>query len=265
MKRMTDCSEVRGHLGPGGGKLHPALVTQLEEHVRACEECRDYLALDPVLLQAYEQLRGEEAPEKVHHQVRGALRALEQGGPALQSVPVPARRSRKVVLWPAVPLLAAAGLAAVLMARVPEAPAPPSTAFVEDYVRRATAAGEHVTTSDPAEVTAFLEARLGVRLEPLVFEGLVVEGAEVCLLDGERGALILYKMDGVIISHYLIPHDQAVERGPAVGQVAQEMAGGSEGDVNLVTWASPKLEQALMGTAPTGTMVDLARQAGIDQ
>lgn len=262
MTITMDCSAVRDHLGPGGGQLHPALVVQLKEHVEGCESCREYLALDPVLLQAYTQLRGEQAPEKVRHQVRGALRALEKtGSPSGDARPTP---SRKTMLWPvAVGVLTAAGLAAVVMTRAPEEPAPASSAFVEDYVRRATA-GEHVTTSDPAEVAAFLEARLGVRLEPLVFEGLVVEGAEVCLLDGELGALILYKMNGVVLSHYLIPHDEAVPRGPSAGTVVENMGGSSGTEVNLVTWASPRLEQALMGPAPTTTMVDLALQAGVE-
>jgi len=134
---------------------------------------------------------------------------------------------------------------------------------VEDYVRRATA-GEHLATSDPEEIADFLSERLGVRLEPLLVEGLEVEGAEVCLLDGQLGALIVYKLDGAVLSHYLIPYDEASPREPTVSQFRMAGEGqdvGSDQEVNLVTWASPRLEQALMGSMAPGTMVRLASVA----
>lgn len=251
-----DCSTVRDLLGPEGGKLLPVLRRQLEDHVATCERCEEYLALDPVLLNAYARLRRERAPEEVRGRVAGALRVLEREPESDRS-----RAARRVVGWGSVAVLAAAGIAAVVLAGDPAAaPEQPETAFVEDYVRRATA-GEHLATSDPEEVADFLSDRLGVRLEPLVVEGLEVEGAEVCLLDGQLGALIVYKLDGVVLSHYLIPHDEASPREPTVSQFrmagdGQEVA--SDQEVNLVTWASPRLEQALMGSTAPATMVRLA-------
>ena len=266
MTNKMDCAQARHYLGPDGGPLHPVLRAQIDDHVAECVECSDYFTLDAVLLDAYARLRRERASEEVRGKVAGALHVLEEGQPSgspsrVRSLP------RRWAAWPAAAVVAAAALAAVVFTENGPQPAlqmdPPGSAFLEDYVRRASA-GEHVSTSDPAEVTAFLAERLGVQLEPLVVEGLVVEGAEVCLLDGQLGALILYKLDGVVLSHYLIPREQALPRPPSVGRIlpAGEMdLQDLRDEVNFVTWASPQLEQALMGPAETSKMVDLARNA----
>ena len=67
----------------------------------------------------------------------------------------------------------------------------------------------------------------------------------------------------MVLSHYLIPYDQATPREPAASQfdVDGDLAVGDAGGVNLVTWASPNLEQALLGSAPSSEMVALARES----
>ena len=129
--------------------------------------------------------------------------------------------------------------------------------FMEDYLRRAVGE-EHIVTSDPAEVTRFLTRELGMPVSPLVVAGLEVEKAEICLLEGRRGALIVYRGAGGVISHYLIPREEAEVRPPAPSaRLAEALRQG--GMPAVVLWATPRLEQALVGPVSADRLVEIAR------
>lgn len=264
MTRELDCATARGFVGPDAGPLHPALRAQVEAHIEACAECRAYLDLDPSLLHAYESLRQEEAPEALRNKVVGAVRALQDG----QSVSAPKRESTLRSLSRSsalryVGVLAAAGLAAVMWARDPgnQSPGFEESAYVTDFVRRATA-GEHLATSDPQELARFFRDRLGVTLQPLAVDGLELESGEVCILDGELGALILYKLDGHVLSHYLVPREGTTARPPSRRVLGPDETLGMHdaSEVTMVTWASDSVEQALVGSAPAEALARLVNR-----
>ncbi len=272
------CGEARTWLSP---EPHiPAIPNVLDqqralEHLDGCRACSEYMNLDPLLREAYARLGRVQAPERVHSWVRGALAASvaeEQrivhgigNGRGYVSA-LPEREARSSVLQSMVAgVLLAAALMAGLGTMKGEPPVLADSAFMEDYMRRATA-GERIATTDPQEVTEFFAERLGFELVPLQGEGLTIEAAEVCFLDGELGALIIYKIRGEVLTHYIIPKARTDPRPPRSstnfrdqdGMVVAGRDGEGPGRVNLVTWATRDLEQALVSPLPARALVGLA-------
>ena len=265
MTTELDCADAREFVRPDAGPLHPALRTQVEAHIAACEECQAYLKLDLQLHRAYESLRGEQAPEALRNKVVGAVRALQDPETMSGGKPKEGARRTASVAWRSAGVLIAAGIATFLWSLDLDDPSTgfEESAYVTDFVRRATA-GEHLATSDPEELGRFFESRLGVRLRPLAVEGLELESGEVCILDGELGALILYKLDGQVLSHYLVPRTGTTARPPSrrILDPDETLGMHDAAQVSMVTWASESVEQALVGSAPADALARLVTRGG---
>lgn len=277
MEQPMDCSRAReGLWPPERPRLAGPETLAARAHLDACAACRDYLAQDRLLLDAYERLREVEAPPGTREEVFVALAKARVGGSGEAASP---RRERPFqerwspgALTRILPGVGAVAVVALLVAffagglQGPEgtgtepsalAPAelPAGTSagavFVEDYLRRAVGE-EHIETDDPSEIRAFLLRELGVPVVPLQMAELSLERAEICLLKGRRGAMIVYKRRGVAVSHYLVPREGAPVRKPSVsqGQVA--------GEPPVVTWSSGSLEQALVGEVPSADLLEMA-------
>jgi anti-sigma factor RsiW len=117
-------------------------------------------------------------------------------------------------------------------------------------------AEEHLVTEEPREVAQFLTRELGIQAGPIPRPGLHIEGVEICLIDGRRGALILYRLDGRRVSHYLIPRPLGPARIPAPAHSAPT---GGQATIPVVAWASGAVEHALVGEFPAETLLRLAR------
>jgi len=144
---------------------------------------------------------------------------------------------------------------------IAQASADDPAVFVEDYLRRAVGQ-DHVETNDPTVVTRFLQRELGISVEPLRLAGLEVARVEICLLEGRRGAMILYKLDGAEVSHYLVPREDTKPRGPAlIGQARGE----STVEVPVVTWATSRVEQALVGGVGPQRLLEMAGRGTSDE
>lgn len=259
MTSELDCEKARAFVRPDAGPLHPALRGQVEAHIEGCEECQAYLDLDPSLLQAFESLRREVAPEALRNKVVGAVRALHDDAP----LATPARSLSRSSAARYAAVLVAAGLAAVLwtLDGRRDSAGFEESAYVTDFVRRATA-GEHLATSDPEVLSRFFQDRLGVALQPLAVEGLELESGEVCILDGELGALILYKLDGQVLAHYLVPREGTSARPPSrrVLDPDETLGMHDAARVSMVTWASESIEQALVGSASADALAGLVNR-----
>lgn len=130
--------------------------------------------------------------------------------------------------------------------------------FVEDYLRRAVGQ-DHIRTSDPEEVAQFLQRELGLLLQPLAMRGLLLQGAEICLLDGRRGAMIVYRKGERTVSHYVVPRKGTPPRAPALTSTESSRTGPSTPAV--VTWSTANVEQALVGGTSPEELLALARSA----
>lgn len=211
--------------------------------------CQAHFAIDDVLADAREALRETVPPREVRERVLNAVaRARIRSGRVRGKL----WNLRRVAVAGAV---LAAVIAPVLITRsiVRDTPSREQTAaFVEDYMRLAVRE-DHITTTDAGEVRRFLLRELGTPVEPIAAPGLRITGAEVCLLEGRRGALIRYQTEQGIVSYYLLPQPGIEDRAPTAHS-AQPGSGAT-----LVTWASDEVERALVGPLPEGRLLGIAR------
>jgi anti-sigma factor RsiW len=157
-------------------------------------------------------------------------------------------------VWPGV----AVGVIAVL-ALAPAWPGPSMQedggVFVEDYLRRAVGQ-HHLITSDPDEVRRFLVRELGIEVSPLRTSGLELQRVEICLLEGRRGAMIVYAKGDASVSHYVVPRSDTQPRQPTLSKPTDPVLSGS---LPVVTWSTEALEQALVGDLASGELLEIAR------
>jgi hypothetical protein len=217
-----------------------------------------YFAQDRRLLEALDELRARRAPLHVREKVLDTLAGERLGESASRNVPTPARQrplGRRAALALVSGLAAVAAVAWGLAGTARATPRVPGAALAEDYVRRAVAE-QHLVTEDPREVGEFLMRELGIQAGPLPRSELQIEGVEICLIDGRRGALIVYRLEGRRVSHYLIPRALGPPRAPAS---AHSDPTGGEATIPVVAWASGAVEHALVGQFPAETLLRLAR------
>jgi anti-sigma factor RsiW len=263
------CDEARALLWPPERpvKASPDILAA-RRHLEECEACRDYLAQERVLLEAYRTARNVKAPPAVRERIFDAL-ARERTA----FRPVPRREPRRRSAGRAPFVMAGTALAAILallLFRSPTPspdPTPPrglesyqSAAFVEDFLRRAVQA-EHVETSDPDEVARFLARELGLPASvALPLPGFELNGAEVCIVEGVRGAVILYKQDGKVLYHYLIPRRAGEARRPALSEAHPPDWPGRLPVPAVVTWDSEELHQALVSDLAPDALLGIAER-----
>jgi anti-sigma factor RsiW len=263
-----NCKDARGRLWPPDQpRLARKDVLEARGHVDGCGDCTEYFEQDRRLLDAYERLGQDKAPLAVRERVFDALAEARWQG--LRARPGGGTGGVKTTWmrragWTA---LLAAGVGAVALgvpAMGPHGDPVETTAqigarapadgavFVEDYLRRAVGQ-DHIVTSDLDEVARFLTRELGVQFEPLSAVGLELERAEICLLEGRRGAMVVYKKDGAAVAHYIVPREGARPREPSL--TSRSVPGG----MPVVTWSSPAIEQALVGELGSEALLRIAR------
>lgn len=274
-----DCSEAReGLWPPERPRLVGGDVAAARAHVRDCDDCSAYFEQDRALLDLYDRTRRTPAPLAARERVFDALARARwdtRGGAPGGDAEVQAaaydhgsgegsalvRRARSIGwtllhggAWPTAMVAMLAVVAIVEFRPVTQASADDPAVFVEDYLRRAVGQ-DHVETNDPTEVTRFLQRELGISVEPLQLAGLELARVEICLLEGTRGAMILYTMDGAEVSHYLVPRKDARPRRPALSGQA---LGESAVEMPVVTWATSRVEQALVGGVGPQQLLEMA-------
>ena len=251
-----NCSEARHALWPPERpRLAEAEVLEARQHVKGCPACESYFAQDRALLDAYDRASQERAPQILRERVFDALARERARG---LNVAEPRRVSRRwvVAAVASVAGLLAGGFAGALLYG-PEDGLNDGGLFAEDYLRRAVSQ-ERLVSSDAEEIGRFLTRELGRSIMPLQVAGLRCTSAEICLIEGRRGAMIQYVQDGREISHYLIPQEGTPRRDP---ELSSSFSRRGNGGPALVTWATPEIEQALVGEVPAARLMELARQA----
>ncbi|MDX1647291.1 MAG: hypothetical protein R3304_09105 [Longimicrobiales bacterium] len=242
-------------------------VADARAHVRSCPECEAYFAQDRALLDLYAKARSVSAPMSLRLRVFDDLAQSRRSPPSGPTRPPPGptnppsrwetvrRLTRRYGPWPAA---MAALLALVLIGKVHDRgmDAGASDVFVEDYLRRAVGQ-EFIVSRDPGEVRRFLERELGLRVEPLALDGFSIVRAEICLLEGKRGAMIVYEGADGRVSHYVVPREDTKARPPTITT-------GSLGDpMPVVTWSTVRVEQALVGELAPQRLLALATASSV--
>ncbi len=259
---MMDCNNARRALWPPEKpKLAEADVLKASEHVEACVACRDYFAQDRYLLDAYDRMRLEPAPRLMRERIFDALarersRGLGLAEQAAVEAPAHGHAVRRRALVVAAATVALIGGSSLFFLQNTVTPPAEGELFVEDYLRRAVGE-DRIVTSDADEIRRFLTRELGLPIAPITIDGLVMIGAEICLLDGRRGAMIQYREGERQISHYVVPRDGTEEREPALSSSSSQ--GLPIGAPTVITWATYEIEQALVGNASPARLLELAR------
>jgi len=275
-----DCTEARYALWPPERpRLAGTAVLKARQHVEACQACQGYFDQDRRLLDVYDRIGRERAPRVVRERVFDSLArerarslgvpdAVENGSTAGPSADVVG--SQSPLLWSIGRrrwvLAAVSSMAALFVVAIGgvllERPAPQEEAglFVEDYLRRAVGE-DRIITSDANEISRFLTRELGLSVTPMQVAGLRLAGAEICLLDGRRGAMISYVDNGREISHYVVPKSGVTQRAPALS--SQLVSSGAAGP-SVITWATPQIEHALVGEVAPDRLMELARNSSLE-
>ncbi len=258
MERMN-CSEARHALWPPERpRLAEAEVLEARRHVEGCPSCESYLAQDRALLAAYDRMSLQRAPQVLRERVFDALARERSRSLGFAPTRRVSRRWVVAVAAASVAGLLVGGFAASLR-NVPDG-LNDGGLFAEDYLRRAVSQ-ERLVSSDAAEIGRFLTRELGRPIRPLQIAGLRCTSAEICLIEGRRGAMIQYVEDGRKISHYLIPQEGTRPRDPEPASMWS--SSGSAGGLALITWATPEIEQALVGEVSEARLMELARNAAL--
>ena len=273
-----NCSEARYALWPPERpRLAEAEVLEARRHVQGCPACESYLAQDRSLLDAYQRAGKERAPQILRERVFDALArerakglgltpsggadasAVAEVPPGVEGPPMK-NVSRRWILAAAASVAGLIAGGSVVFLQSATESRNRGGLFAEDYLRRAVAQ-ERIVSSDAAEISRFLTRELGRAIRPLQVAGLRLTGAEICLIEGRRGAMIQYVEDGREISHYLIPREGTEPRDPE--PAAAWRSSGSAGGPSLITWATDEIEQALVGEIPEAHLMELARNASL--
>ncbi|NIP57749.1 MAG: hypothetical protein GWM92_05925 [Gemmatimonadetes bacterium] len=255
-------------------------MVRARRHVRRCPACADYFEQDRRLLELYDRLRGVRTPERVKERVIDmlgrestdrslAVSAADDDVSHGRSSSEAGRGTRlrrfglgDFVSWrrlAAGALVAAAVGALLVVPGARDVVSTESSMFVEDYLRRAVSQ-DRISSSDPSEVSRFLARELGMGVTPLEVAGLDLDGAEICLLEGRRGAMIRYRSETGVVSHYVVPREGARIRAPTL---VEPPAPGKTGTLSpaVVVWSDAKVEQALVAPLSPARLLGLARLA----
>jgi anti-sigma factor RsiW len=129
------------------------------------------------------------------------------------------------------------------------------SAIVEDHAQGLH--HESLTTSDQRAARQWLTTRIAFVVQVPDVSGLVLERAEVCLLNGRRACLLRYRVDGQVVSYYsyeLVPDQRLTESAGSVTFHQQERAG-----YRVVAWEEAGVLRALVADLPADRLLDLAR------
>lgn len=226
-------------------------VLRALEHAEHCPRCRAWIESD---LETAEWIRRAAPRPRAPREVRDRLfemLARERASPP----PAPSRPPARTRL--AVAAAAVFALVAALLWILRPAPEDAGSIFVQDYVRKAVEQ-EAIRSSNPEMVSAFLMRELGAAIRPPSVRAAQLAGAEVCLLDGQRGALLTYVMEGRPLSFYVVPKR---------GRIADLARGDPtpvftlEGTLKVILWSDDRFAYAVVGEQSADDLQAFARAA----
>lgn len=273
------CGEAQEILWPPEQlRVADHMVVEARRHVESCRDCQRLLARDRLLRDRIRAIPLPPAPPRVRERVFSALaEERHRRDPRTEAAEGDGRRRAgpgRLFPWSTLRSLgAAAAVAALLMGgwfllddRGSSGTGPvahpdvlPGIQLVEDFVREAVEA-ERIVTSDPAEVTEFLHRELGMRLSPLTFDGFQLVGAEICIWEEKRGAVILYVRNGQMLYHYVVEGEDPSFRSPRLSGSAPARWSG-ETPPSVAVWSSGLREEALVGSLSPASLLAVVNEA----
>jgi anti-sigma factor RsiW len=245
------CGRARRLLWPGAGpKAASPEVIEAQQHLEACSACQQFvrqmLALGDAIHDAAPR---EHAPVDVRGRLFGAIARARTGAQQSRS-----HRHRRAQWLAAAVVLVVSLAGALTVNRVMRgARADPITAIAEDHAK---ALGQtHIASEDPAEITRWLAGQVHFAMHVPVLPEAKLRGARLCVLDGRRGAVVEYEVDGVAVSYFVVPD----EAEPAGHGVTARFDGTKRAGYHVVSWREPGLLHAMVGNLPESRLATLAK------
>jgi anti-sigma factor RsiW len=246
------CGEARRLCWPDGSpRALDDSTAAAEAHIAECAACRAFIAemreMAELLAAASPQAS---APRDVRERVFSSLERarLDRGR----------RRSRRLFLRG----LSVAGVAAVIVFGVwqsrtaPTGSADIGAQVAEDHRRELQGTG--ITTTDSTLIGQWLSARVGFTVRIPAFSNGQLVGARVADVDGARGAVLAYRVDGQDVSYYLIPA-QSTSPGRAINDDPVVQVSNRSG-LGIAAWDEPSLTHVLVGNLPGTRLSELAHE-----
>jgi anti-sigma factor RsiW len=255
-RSMLECDEAREILWPMD---RPREYVEGEEaarsHLERCQTCQAFFRRDAAITEALRRQGVHvHAPQVLRERVFDALARERALGPGPRSASSSAgwlSRFVPVGAAAAVTLAIAIGMLGTRGGELTKGGDNADRAYVQDFLSRAVEA-DVVEFPEPEAVTAFFMRELGVHVEPVAFEEGHMNRAMICLIEGERAAMVEYEMGGRTIAHYLVPAgDESVS--------TPDLHSASEGGLQVVSWSDDHFEHALVSDLSESDLKDLAR------
>lgn len=246
----TDCGRARRILWPDAGpRPLTSDVEAAQAHVAECGACRAFIGeMRDFAAQVQRHVPRPTAPAAVRERLFTTIARAR----AMLPAPAPRRPNllRGTIAGLAVGALIGGGWALGRRASGP-IEEPSLVAVARDHVRGLQ--HDAIANGDAAAVTSWLDERVPFAVRVPDFPGAVLEGARLCLVQGQRGAVVRFRLDGRPVSYYVMP-----ARGPARRDEAafeEEVEAG----YTVVAWRHGGLRHALVGDLPRHRLAALAR------
>lgn len=259
------CEEARRLVWPPElPREHTDRVEAATRHVRACADCRAFFARDRAVAEAIRsRASAVSAPRALRERVYDAL-ARERALRA-ESTPTPSRglAGGRAGRWlRGGRRLAAAGLVAaglVVGAALVAGRSGPVDAYARDFASRAVAE-DAIWTADPVAVSRFFMKEMGIGVRPVSPAGAELSRAMICLIEGERAAMVEYEWRGRTVAHYRLPLDRAAGAG-GYGRPAPpvEPRASRERGLTVVSWRDDHFEHAVVSDLEADDLLALVR------
>ena len=250
--KKSSCEEIRERLWPMDRPRETVVgEAAAREHLAECPDCQAFFRTDAAISGAIRR-HGVPArvPQALRERVFDAL-ARERAFVGSGRPDGRAGLRRRATRW--LPLGAAAALALGLgIGTFGQRDGSPDPAYVQDFLGRA---AEEVVLEfpDAGAVTAFFARELGVRVQPVALQRGHVNRAMICVIDGERAAMVEYEIEGRTVAHYLTPIADRGDAGPADVQAA------SAAGIQVVSWSDDRFDHALVSDLSETDLTELAR------
>ena len=247
------CGSTRRCLWPEPG---PRAVTPelraAQAHLAACDACQQFLCDMRHMAEALRALAPSPAtPAAVRVRVARALAQTPMPGAV---PPAPARLRQ----WWGVAVVVCVLALGVVSWWAHNRPSEPTgqrslRAVAEDHIR--SLHEEQILTADPATVAHWMAQRVAFAVHVPAMPGAGLVGGRLCLLHGQRGMVLWYRVDGHLLSYYVMPGTRHTVSDPAEGVFRH----GAEAGYRVVAWWADGLFHALVGNLPDTRLRALAR------
>lgn len=244
------CGTARRLLWPGMG---PQAITDAIEtaqaHQRTCEACRRFVAAQEASAAQLSKLAdGPIAPAAVRERIFNRL-ARERVGRSAQTL----RTTAVGVSIVAAGLLIAGGFWVTDAKRHDSDSQQQLVAVAEDHVRSRHA--ESIAATDVATVQRWVAGRAPFAVHIPLMPGAALQGARLCYMDGRRGVVLRYQVDGRELSYYIMP----AEPSSAAPIAREQFLHGAQRGYQVVAWHDLGLVHALVADLPEDRLLQLAR------